>query len=744
MASSNLNLPLWKSSRLSDRVVAARTRALKVSSDLVNSIPDVSKSAKDLEDTVNKMLSSGTITSLEEAYQVNAVSNPHPTKWENESELNRTGYTVVNGSNYFKLQGSDNIEAIRMLYNAGFTLSEIRSKLSALKVGDTLVLKCGKVVKRFPKQEYNDLLNNYPTFRGYKEYVTTVENEVYAVCDTSSGNDSTFILCVEQDSNTNPFISCNECSFPINGTLTLLIKGTEYDFPINAENKDELLLNLQVVSSPFTFSWDSGLIITCPKSFKIKKSDTADSLNLKDALLKIKEEIQSGYSGGEITTESTFYESPYNIMLKSARVSRPNVLKIYKQLLDSGIDKEICENYLHNQSLYESIQDRSDALRDLLEKDKKSNLVPIYAENLYQAANVRIVGTSLQVISKLLKMSDKDLEYLLRYRFDITGIDPTATKESIIDTLIKLSESSSGGSYYTRTAVESDIWKQNTSNARTVDVYLELSQNESNSFKRDSWLDTTYEFLDGVVFYANYDLLSSAGWSKGTYYTDSTLGMNIATSINWSASLSVTDGLSISAALRNEIPSGFLDEFKGDMLVIQGYLNAAFLAFDGICAKLGSIINILNSSLGIKARGSGSYGLGMGSVLQCSLNVDLGLNIPIYIPKLNVALASIIGMLEKVFDSVIEMENAILCPIQNILDKYINTNKFPLPCKVSYSVPLISGIDMYLQGYIQALERLRALCNVTKKDSEWLKYNADMLPGSVELMVTESNSCKES
>lgn len=741
---SNLNLPLWKSSRLSDRVVAARTRALKVSSDLVNSIPDVTESAKDLEDTVNKMLSAGTITSLEEAYQVNAVSNPHPTKWENEAELNRTGYTVVNGSNYFKLQDSDNVEAIRMLYNAGLTLAEIRAKLSVLKVSDTLVLNCGKVVKRFPKQSYNDLLNNYPTFRGYKEYVTTIDNEVYAVCDTPNGKDSTFVLCVEQDSNTNSFISCDDCSFPLNGSLTLSISDTEYEFPIDANNSDELLLNLQVVSSPFTFSWDSGLVITCSKSFKIKKSEIADLLNLKTALLKVKEEIQLGYGGGEIVSETSFYESPYNIILKSARVSRPNSLKIYRQLVDANVPKEICDNYLSNQSLYEGIQDRSNALRDLLEKDKRSNLVPVYAENLYQAANVRIVRTSLLVISKLLKMSDKDLEYLLRYRFDITGIDPTATKESIIDALIKLSESSSGGSYYTRTAVESDIWKQNTSNARTIDVYLELSKNESNSFKSDSWLDTAYEFLDGVVFYANYDMLSSADFSKGTYYTDSTLGMNLVTSINWSASCSVAEGLSISTALRNEIPADFLDEFNGDIQVIQGYLNSAFSAFDGICSKIGSTSNILNSSLGIKEKSSGSYGLGMGSLLQCSLNFDIGSNISVYIPKLNLALAAIIGMLEKGVNAIIELENAMLCPIQNLLDKYVNTLKFPLPCKISYNVPLISGIDAYLQGYTKSLARLKALCKVTKKNSARFKFKARMLPSSVELMITESDSCKES
>lgn len=742
MVASNLNLPLWKSSKLSSRVVAARARALKVTSDIVNSIPDVS--GKDLETVVNKMLSSGTITSLEEAYQVNAVSNPHPTKWENEANLDRTGYTVVNKCNYFKLQDSDNIEAIRMLYNAGLTLDEIRTKLSSLKVGDALVLNCGKIIKRFPNQDYNSLLSNYSSFRGYKEYITTIDNGVYAVCDTPYGKDSTLVLYVEQDSNTKAFLMCDECSFPIKGTLTISVDGVDYDYDINANNSDELILNLRVSNSPITFSWDSGLSLYCNKPFKIKQSDVADSLGIKNALLKVKESIQLGYSGGEIIQEDDFYQSPYNILLKSARISRPNVLKIYNQLKRSGVPKDACDAYLNGDSLYEGVQEKSDALKELLEKDKHSKLVPVYAENLFKSANVRVVGTSPQVIAKVLKLSDKDLEYLLRYRLDITGIDPSVPKEEIMDILIKLSESSSGGSYYTRKPVESDVWKQNTSNARTVQVYVELSESESDKFIVEKWLDDTYEFLDGVVYYANYDMLSQEDWAKGTYYSEKTLGMDLSSTVSWSASVSVIDGVSIYAALRNEIPNDFLNEFEDDMRIIQAYLDAAFIAFDGICNKIGAIIDILNSSLGIKAKTSGGFSLGMGSLLQCSLSIDLSLNIPIYIPLLNEALLKIIAMLEDALQALIDFERSVLCPIQTLLDKYVNTQKFPLPCKVNYSIPVISGLDLYLQGYLKSLARLKALCSVTKRDSEWLKYNATMLPGSVELLVTDSDSCKES
>jgi hypothetical protein len=743
MITSNLNLPIWKSSKLTSRVVAARARALKVSADIVDSIPDATASAKELESVVNKMLSSGTIKSLEEAYEVGGTSNPHPTKWENEANLDRTGYTVVNGVNFFKLQDSDNVEAIRMLYNAGWTLSEIRTKLSSLKVGDAIVVNCGKIIKQYPKQDYNELLDNYKSFRGYKEYITTVENNVYAVCDTPNGNDSTYILYVEQDTNENAFLSCQKCDFSqqgIQGTLTLNLNDVEYEFPIDAKDSDTLLLNLSVVDSPFTFSWDNGLTISAKKPFKIKQSDIAELLGIKQALLKVKEAIQLGYGGGEIIQEESFYQSPYNILLKSARVSRHNVLKIYKQLVNAGVSKDVCDAYLEGTSLYANVQNKSDALKNLLEKDKRSELVPVYADDLFKNANIRIASTSLLVIEKLLKMSDKDLEYLLRYRLDITGIDPSVPKETIMDALIKMSETSKGG-YYTKKPVESDIWKQNTSNARTVQVYINLSENETNDFLSGKWLDDTYEFLDGIVYFLNQDFLEG---TEDTYYSEKTLGMDMTSTVNWSASASIMDGASFSISLKNEIPTDFFDEFQADMMVIQAYLDAAFAAFDGICNKIGAIIDLLNSSLGIKGRTSAGYGLGMGSILQCSLNVDLGLNIPIYIPMLNAALTFIIDMIEAAIEALISLERSLLCPIQNLLDKYVNTEKFPLPCKVNYSVPMISGIDNYLKGYIQSLERLKALCKVSKKDSDWLKYNAQMLPGSVNLMVTDSDACKES
>ena len=745
MLNSNLNLPIWKSSRLSNRVIAARTRALKVSSDIIKSIPINSTDGKDedaveLEATINKMLSSGTIKSLEEVYELTENANPNPTQSENEANLNHSGYTVINGSTFLKLRNTDNVEAIRMLYNAQMSLADIRTALSSLKVGDTITLNCGSVIRKYPSQDYESLLKNYPSFRGYKEYITTLDDGVYAVCDTLSGNASTYILYVEQDNNEKAFLSCQKCEFPLSGTLELSIDSVDYQFVVSAESKDELIFQLKGVQSPFEFSWDNGLNISCDKAFKIKNTDLAKQLNIETALYSLKDYIQLGYTGGTIEQEETFYESPFNIKVKRPTNSRSNALKVYKQLIKARVSKSIADSYLNGDSLYTNVQSRSDALKELLAKDKHSNLVQSYTDSLYSEVNVRIVGTSPQVIKKLLAMSDKDLEYLLRYRTDITGIDPYESNEQILAELIRLSENSSGGTYYEKKAVDSDVWKRNTANARTVSVYVEMSKSSKNEHELDSWLDTTYNFLNGVIYALNKNILNESR----TYYTDNTLGLNIATTVNMGATYSFAHGLNSFVAVRSEIPTDYIDEFESDMLVIQAYLDAAFSAFSGICAKLAAIINILNSSMALSANTNAGFSLGMGSILQCSLNLGIGLNIPVYLPNLNDLLMKLIEKLEAILNALRDLERQLLCPIQNLLDKYINTERFVLPCKINYDVPVIAGLDGYLGQYLYLLNQLKALLKVTKKDSNWVKYNASMLPGSIELMVINSDACEES
>ena len=152
---------------------------------------------------------------------------------------------------------------------------------------------------------------------------------------------------------------------------------------------------------------------------------------------------------------------------------------------------------------------------------------------------------------------------------------------------------------------------------------------------------------------------------------------------------------------------------------------------------------MINSSLTVFS-GSGTASLGVDSILQCSVSIDLALIVPPFLSKLSLLIVPIIAMLEAIVDMIVKVERAMLCPVQNLLDKYINTRNFTLPCKVSLQAPLVSGIDAYLQGYLTALTGLKALCLTTKNDSNWLRKNVAMLPGSVDLMVTNSESCKES
>ena len=103
-----------------------------------------------------------------------------------------------------------------------------------------------------------------------------------------------------------------------------------------------------------------------------------------------------------------------------------------------------------------------------------------------------------------------------------------------------------------------------------------------------------------------------------------------------------------------------------------------------------------------------------------------------------------IEMLEALLDALSTFINELLCPIQNLLDKYLNTDSFALPCRISYNVPVISGIENYLAKYKLSLECLKAQCMSINKDANWLKHQATLLPGSLSLKVTSSINCSES
>lgn len=737
--SSKLNLPLWSSNSKSvNRVGAARAKAYKTAADIVSRIPNSSKKAEELHSVMNKMLSAGTIKSLEEFYQLTGIGNPTPTQYEKEASLNKSGFTIVNGSIFFKLTNTDNVEALRMLYMAGMSISDIRKKVSSMKEGDILCLSCGKQVRRFPKMTYQELMQRYKDVRAYPEYITVADDSTYAVLDTLVGKDSTYVMYIEQESNNKAFLSCSEVQFPVTGTLKMNIGGDDYSFDIDAVDETSLMAQLNLVGAPIDIQYDKGLSFTSNTSFYFYKTDILVDLNIRDSLRELRESIVLGYTGAELLE---FVESPYNVVVKKPEYSRSNTRRIYRSLKDNQVPEDICNAYLLGESLYSKIEDRSTALRELIEKDpNNSALITAYKNDLYSSANVRIVGTTRQTINKLLKLSDEDFEYLMRFRLDVTGIDPYVSHDMARDTLIAKSVSSTSGSFYSKTFVESDAWKQNTANVRTVEIYLNISAEKSDPIDKKDWLDKTYEFLDGVMYEYHKERYSY----NETFFTDETLGMDIATTMDVGASFSIARGLDSFANIRSSIDMSFMDTFNEDMLVIQAYLDAAFTAFSGICKKLGAIMSTINSSLGINASAGSSFGLDGGSILQCSLSVDLGLNIPIYIPLINELMLALIDMLEAVIQGLIDLENMILCPIQNLLDKYINTEKFALPCKISYDVPVISGLDSYLKGYLSALNGLKVMCRVNKRDGDWIKYKATNMPGSLSLVVTRSNDCKES
>lgn len=740
--STQLNLPIWSANSKSvDRVGAARAKAYKASSDIVKSIPDTANDEELLHTTMNKMLASGTIKSLEEFYDITGAGNPSPTKADNEASLNSSGYTVVDGSNFFKLYEvpdssndydnygsnslSNNVEAIRMLYNAGMSISSIRSTLQSMKEGDVLTLGCKKVLKRFPKYSYVELLSKYSDFRGYPEYLTIFESSTYAVCDEIGGNDSTFILYIKQDLNDSSVLYCEDISFPVKGSLTININNKDYFYNIDACDSFSLIAQLNKVESPMSFYYDNGLILKSKHPFYFPNSEeknTIKELRIEEALLKARESFYSGYSG---VSFKEGLSSPFNIVIKKAGYSKSNIRKIYTALKNNGIEDSICNSYLLGKSLYSKSKDCLENLRKVVQEHPTNySLIKAYEDSYFKSSNVRILGTTIKTIERLLKLSDSSLEYLLRYRIDITAIDPYVSDKEAKEAIINKANSSFGNSYYKSN--NKDSWKPIAAHSRTTYFYIKTLGNYLNQTNNYSnWIEKTNDFLG----------IEPSMQEEVTNYGES-LGMSLSSSVNWEASSGFAVGLDSFASISATLDASFKNEFEEDLLIAQAYLSSASSALQGVCSKLTNTFKIINSSLNVTANG--------GSLLQCSLSVDLGLVIPAYIPSINLSISGLVSGIDSGFQAVVGIEDTLLCPIQNIIDKYVNTDNFALPCKISYNVPKIDGIEFYLSGYVSELVTLKMMCNILKKDSNRIKFNASMMPGSLELLVTKSKDCEES
>jgi len=226
-------------------------------------------------------------------------------------------------------------------------------------------------------------------------------------------------------------------------------------------------------------------------------------------------------------------------------------------------------------------------------------------------------------------------------------------------------------------------------------------------------------------------------------YSETSLGTTLFLGADYTTMLSLDDGLSMFENVSVLLESDQLNEFNTDMQVIQAYLDAAFSSFSIIQNRISSVIHKLNSSLSV-ASNKGTASLSISSVMQCSVSIDLGISIPPFLSFISLALVPIIEMLEALLDALSTFSNELLCPIQNLLDKYLNTDSFALPCRISYNVPVISGIENYLAKYKLSLECLKAQCMSINKDANWLKHQATLLPGSLSLKVTSSINCSES
>ena len=358
-----LNLPIYKlAGANAARVKLARAKSAQVSTDAISSVPEVNASS--LENVMNSILSSGTISSLDEAYTLTGVANPNPYQEDTESVLNKSGYTVVNKQNCFKLSSDEYVEAVRMLYMSGMSISDIRKKLSSIKEGDILIVRCNKVRNKFSKISFKELLHSNKSIRMYKEYVSVIDGSTFVVSDevtNGSSFDSLYILSCGQTDNDTAYLPCSNVTFPVNGTLTVVYDGVEYSTSIDAQNKTSLLAQLSVL--PITSTYDNYLSFSGDSNFYFIKTDICEQLGIKQALIDTKSSIDCGYSGAKVLTSSIMdeyeltvdYSSyPYNILLIKPTTSSGNYRKIYNAMLSSGVSSDICNNYLKGTSLYTS------------------------------------------------------------------------------------------------------------------------------------------------------------------------------------------------------------------------------------------------------------------------------------------------------------------------------------------------------------------------------------------------------
>lgn len=738
---AELNLPLWReTTEQKERIAKALLKANTTASEIISSFPNIDLS--DFKNTVNSILSTGTISSLEDAANVAGTPNPSPYQEDLESDLDKTGYVIFNKKNVYKIDNaSNNVEAIRMLYNAGMSIKELRKKLESLEVSSTIVVK---VKTKFSKFSYSqkELLHN-TNVRFYKEYFASDSSNYLASDYIVEGNDYDGIYAVvcEQDSSSYAYLYCPKIDsedFPLNGSLDMFVDDVNYTIEFTNVHSGEQAACLlsTILPSTMSVSYESGLKFKCTKSFYFTSDSDIDllvKLNIKSALISAQRAMKLGYSGVSIL-ENEIY--PYNCEISKTNESSSNVKKIYKELLSKEFPQEDAFCYLTGNEMYSDLQ----SYLDKIKSGESFDLTKEKNSNFYRKVNTRIVATTSLAISNLLALSDTDLEYLLRYREDVLGIDFTYSKSECISAIINtMTVSSSGSSYQNESINETDAWKANTSQARYMGICLWLSESSSSSKDSENYLDKYYDFLNSVTAYT----ISTYSTSSTYSYSEISNGTEVMLVADGSALFSIDNGMQFFENLYSELSFSEIEEFEATMQIVQGYLNSAFSVFNASVSTFSGLISLLNSSISVIS-GSGTASLGVPSVLQCSLSVDAAIVIPPFLSSLSLLLVPIIDDLELFIEGLIKFQDTILCPIQNLLDRYLNTSNFVLPCRITYSVPTISNISSYLQGYVQSLNFLKASCASVKKDASWLKFKATSLPGAVSLIVTNSSSCKES
>ena len=729
-----LNLPLFSSSDgQKQRVALAKARASKLATTLIASIPKVD--ITELEVVINTIMANGSIPSLKDASDIANTPDPNPYKEDTEKTINRSGYAIVNGNNIFKLEDTSNVEPLRMLYMAGYSIKEIRSILNSMTPSSVYVAKVGKAVASFSLNQ-KEILHN-TKYRFYQEYYSKLNNKSYLVYDTKNGNSGYYAIVCEQDNNQKAYFSCKPLQFPIQGTLEIVIDGLTYQVNLNAEIGKQLETQFRLASLPdyFSVTFEDSLVFTSDKPFYFIASDTAYLLGIKDELKVAQQQIKEGYTGYSLINVGSY---PYNCQVKKPLTSSTNSRTIYESLVNQGFPKEYADKYLSGESFYDSLDSDFASLKETLDDDE---LTLIKLDNIYRKNNVRLEYISYQTIKRLLELSDTDLEYLLRYREDLLGINPYVTKEECSAEISKMFNSNV--TFTNTNVLQVQTWKSNQATLRYAEVlaydYRTKKSIDPTSGDTNSAKTTLWNFLGSIdsLLYTETDVVNS-----NAYFSETSLGMDFACSANLSAVFSIAGGLQCVTDLKTQVSVQAYEEFLADCLIIEAYLNSAFTAFNSVVASIKRVIAFINSSLTVFS-GSGTASLGVSSILQCSISLDLSIILPPFLSKLSLLLVPVIEMLEAVTNMIISAERSILCPIQNEIDKYINSQNFTLPCRVSLNAPLISGIEVYLGCYLNALAGLKALCLSLKKDTNWLRKSVSMLPSSMDLLVINSEACSE-